>query len=141
MNRVTAMHSEQLKSQIRKLAFNTARHAVEATAMFNNQVIMANESNSTSYTKAAEKAVKDVVEPYRESLNFITNKPEELESGLERYPIVGFVPRMFDKIRSPKLQEDKVVDTEAPADVIKARKVPLLVIVTFSVEEFSNFKY
>jgi len=42
---------------------------MEVTARFNNQVILAYELNSMPYTKAAEKAVNDSVEPYRGSLS------------------------------------------------------------------------
>jgi len=142
-HRAAAGQTDAPAQQIEELAFNTAGHAMHVPVQFHHQVINAYKPNSTPYNKAIEKAKTEDTEPYRESLEFTEKERGEQELGMDRFLVVGFVPRQFNKQVHGKALPGKQgppVGTQPPVNIMR-EDLPLLAVVKIAEKETTSLKY
>jgi len=110
---------------------------------FRHQIINAYESNSIPYSKVIDKANEEEVEPYRASLKLTESERGEQEPWTNRFLIVGFVPRQFNKQVHGKATPGKQgspVGTVASAGIMR-EDLPLLAVVKIVEEQTTSLKY
>lgn len=142
-HRAAAGQTDAPAQQIEELAFNTAGHAMHVPVQFCRQVINAYEPSSTPYNKAIDKAKTEDAEPYRANLDLTERERGEQELGMDRFLIVGFVPRQFNKqVHSKALpgKQGPPVGTQPPANIMK-EDLPLLAVVKIAEEVTTSLKY
>lgn len=140
--RAAAGQTNAPAQQIEQLAFNTAGHAMHLPLQFHHQVINAYEPNSTPYNKAVDKAKAKNAEPYKASLELTERERGEQELGMDRFLVVGFVPRQFNKQVHGKALPGKQgppVGTQPPVNIMR-EDLPLLTMVKIAEEETTSLR-
>lgn len=122
--------------QLQDLVFNTQGHAFRPNPTFGVQptFINAYEPSTTQYKAAIVKSERDDVTIWRPS-NLLTEREMQFveEPGVQKYMVVGFVPRNLEESHKKAASEGRkkvVVGTDRPRDILThyETELPLIAV-------------